>query len=578
MLRSRSRVRRTVVVAVAGALLAVAPVVAPAAGARPPRPAGRYLVRTAPVPAGAAARARLQTRGREVRDLAGIGLVAVELGAGEADTLAGTAGVTSVVPVGVRSIGRPEGTTAPTAPARRQRPGAGTDPASARRGLTWNRDRVGAADANAVTSGVGVTVAVLDTGIDPTHRELAGRLGARVDLSDGTLCGQVLGPTADITDADLAAELGGPADGDWNGHGTWMAGTIAANVDGQGVQGLAPGVRLVDLKVAQWCGFAADDALLQAIVWAADRDVDVVNLAFGGYLDTADPDQAALVQTYADAVAYARARGTLVVVSAGNEHVRLGTDGRVTSHGQLAAPGEDLPDLFGLTAVPAGLPGVVTVAATNNVTVGASRGCRVAAGDIDAVCKPLTDRHQPTGVGRLDQLAYYSNYGPRIDIAAPGGSGKFNLPLADGGGTLGFPWTRADGFTAFGTFSITSNWAQDVPCFVNVGVGYHDQCYTTIQGTSMAAPHVAAAAALVIAARPALRNRPAAIVRLLQAGATAARNATPPLSATDTSAGDLTGAACPRAYCHLGGPAISDAEAYGAGVVHAGRSVALALR
>ena len=59
--------------------------------------------------------------------------------------------------------------------------------------------------------------------------------------------------------------------------------------------------------------------------------------------------------------------------------------------------------------------------------------------NFEATCKPASDPHQAAGPGRQNQLAYYSNYGPRIDIAGPGGARKFNLPNYDRGGTEGFP-------------------------------------------------------------------------------------------------------------------------------------------
>ena len=72
---------------------------------------------------------------------------------------------------------------------------------------------------------------------------------------------------------------------------------------------------------------------------------------------------------------------------------------------------------------------MVDVAATGNVVNATSPSCAPAdPNNSNATCKPTSDAHQPFGVGKQDQLAYYSNYGPRIDIAAPGGARKFNLP------------------------------------------------------------------------------------------------------------------------------------------------------
>jgi subtilisin family serine protease len=139
-------------------------------------------------------------------------------------------------------------------------------------------------------------------------------------------------------------------------------------------------------------------------------------------------------------------------------------------------------------------------------------------------------------------------------IAAPGGARKFNVPAADRGGTGGYPYTDADGTTAWEDFSITSNWAFEIPCFVNLGPQFYpDECYSTIQGTSMATPHVSAVLALIASAHAELRHHPGGLVRLLLSGAREVRgNTTPGLSATDTSLGDRTGLACPTGFCHLG--------------------------
>jgi subtilisin family serine protease len=88
----------------------------------------------------------------------------------------------------------------------------------------------------------------------------------------------------------------------------------------------------------------------------------------------------------------------------------------------------------------------------------------------------------------------------------------------------------------------------------------------------MAAPHVAAALALVASAHPSLRKRPGALINRLKATANDdPRNYTRALSATDTSPGDLTGLPCPTGYCHLEGPRISDDDAYGTGLVNVAR-------
>jgi subtilisin family serine protease len=259
--------------------------------------------------------------------------------------------------------------------------------------------------------------------------------------------------------------------------------------------------------------------------------------------------------------------------------VQVGPFGLVTSHGPLTTPGIPLADLYGQFEAPGGIPGVVDVSSSGNVVVPSRstclRGSTGSASKISATCKPTSDTHQAAGQGKQNQLAYYSNYGPRIDLTGPGGARKFNLPFWDRGGTLGFPDTSSDFTTAFGDFGTTSNWALLVPCFVFTGGGFPaNQCYSTIQGTSMAAPHVSATAALVASARPEARHNPDRLVSILKSRAQRIEgNQTEVLSATDTSPADLLGTACPTGYCHLGGPSVPDSEAYGAGLVDAARAV-----
>jgi subtilisin family serine protease len=461
------------------------------------------------------------------------------------------------------------------------------DPAFSYRGLMWDYHRMGLPQGWRTTAGSPkVTVGVSDTGLDYTHSELAPKVERVIDFTrfeDPPLCKTEFG----ISDEDLAAEFGGPADGDWYGHGSWIGGNIAAALDRQGVNGIAPKVGLVSLKIAQWCGFAYDSSLIASFITAADLGIDVVNISFGGYLDRSDPEQDLIYRAYVDAVRYARSKGTVIVAAAGNEHTRVGAGGRVLSHGTLTTPGDELFDAFGQYEVPGGIPGVVDVASTNNVVVPSSASCPPGTtgdpGDptatppvppnFNATCKPTSDPHQAAGQGRRNQLAYYSNYGPRIDIAGPGGARKFNLPNYDRGGTPGFPYTLEDLTNVWQDFNITSNFATQIPCFVLTAPGFpQGQCYTAIQGTSMAAPHVVGALALSASAHPSLRKHPGRLVARLKAHAnTNVHNLTRALSASDTSGGDLTGGTCPTGYCHLGGPRISDREAYGAGLVNAAR-------
>jgi subtilisin family serine protease len=462
----------------------------------------------------------------------------------------------------------------PATPTAAPQAGINPDPAFSYKGLQWDFRRIGLPQGWQTTAGQpDVTVGVADTGLDFTHTDLAPKVERVIDFTtteNPPICKTAFG----TSDQDLARKFGGPVTTDWNGHGSWIGGNIAAALNGKGINGIAPKVGLVALKISQWCGSAYDSTILDAFLTAASLHLDVVSISFGGYLDRNDPDQNLVYRLYANVVKLARSQGTTIVASSGNEHVRVGAGGRVLTHGQLSDPAAPLPDLFGQYEVPGGVPGVVDVSATGNVVNPPSAHCPPGttgtAKDVNATCKPTSDRHQAAGIGQQNQLAYYSNYGPRIDIAAPGGARKFNLPLWDRGGTPGFPYTSADLTNVWEDFSTTSNWAVEIPCFIfSPAAGFpQGQCYSTIQGTSMATPHVSAAIALAASAHSGIRFNPTALIARVEAQAVSVVNHTQALSATDKSPGDLTGVPCTTGYCHLGGSTIPSNEAYGAGLLN----------
>ena len=161
------------------------------------------------------------------------------------------------------------------------------DPAYLLHGLMWNINRINAPSAWKLSTGNStVVVGVADTGLDYTHSELANKVTDVIDFTD-SYCSDNFG----ASDADQAATYGGPATTDWNGHGTWIGGNIASALDGVGVNGIAPDVQLVALKIAQWCGSAWDSSILNSFYYAADHNIDVVSISFGGYMDRTDPDQ-----------------------------------------------------------------------------------------------------------------------------------------------------------------------------------------------------------------------------------------------------------------------------------------------
>ena len=132
-----------------------------------------------------------------------------------------------------------------------------------------------------------VLVAILDTGIDAKHPDLAGKITGEKNFSAS-------GNTEDR-----------------NGHGTHVAGIIAASRNSQaGVSGIAPNSRLLNVKVADDHGLCNESNVARAIVWAVDNGASVINVS----LELRDPSYA-----LEQAIDYAWDHGALVVAAAGNE-------------------------------------------------------------------------------------------------------------------------------------------------------------------------------------------------------------------------------------------------------------------
>ncbi len=153
----------------------------------------------------------------------------------------------------------------------------------------WYLGRIGAEDAWEVErEGAGVVVAVVDTGVDPSHPEL---------------CGRVL-PGRDLVDDDEDPR-------DENGHGTSVAGVIAAAGDnGLGIAGLAWRAEILPVRVLDSRGQGYYSDVIAGIRYAVDRGARVINLSLGG---------GSYSRALQEAVDYARGKGSVLVAAAGNE-------------------------------------------------------------------------------------------------------------------------------------------------------------------------------------------------------------------------------------------------------------------
>ncbi|WP_326669295.1 S8 family peptidase [Streptomyces sp. NBC_01257] len=291
---------------------------------------------------------------------------------------AGATRTNPIVPQATKDIGVDQPLTAQQERTAAARARAGQDPLEP---LQWDLPAIKADKAHEKSLGSSkVTVAVIDTGVDDTHPDLAPNFDRRGSAN-------CVSGAPDTTDGSWRPKTGE------SDHGTHVAGTIAAAKNGIGVTGVAPGVKVSGIKVGNPDGFFYTEAVVCGFMWAADHGADVTNNSY--YTDPwmynckNDPDQGALVEAVARATRYAESKGTVNVAAAGNSAEDLAGD----TIEDTGSPNDTVPvtrtiDPKVCLDIPTMLPGVVTVSAT----------------------------------GAKGLKASYSNYGDGvIDVAAPGG-------------------------------------------------------------------------------------------------------------------------------------------------------------
>jgi subtilisin family serine protease len=220
-------------------------------------------------------------------------------------------------------------------------------------GLLWGMDMIKAPQAHQVEKGDSrVTVGIIDTGIDATHPDLK----ANVDVAKSRNF------TTDIEAIDGACEYAGckdPATVDNDGHGTHVAGTVAAKLNGFGVSGVAPDVTLVNVRGGQDSGFFFLQPVVDALTYSGDIGIDVVNMSFyvdpwlynctGGAPEDSAPavaDQAVIIEAMNRALNYARGHGVTLVAALGNDHDDLSKprpDVSSPDYDNPAYPWDDVP-------------------------------------------------------------------------------------------------------------------------------------------------------------------------------------------------------------------------------------------
>jgi lantibiotic leader peptide-processing serine protease len=325
----------------------------------------------------------------------------------------------------------------------------------------------------------GVRVGILDTGIDASHPDIAPNFNRALSRNFTTDDPLIDGPCAEDPDGSCSD----PADVDEDGHGTHVAGTVAAPINRLGMAGVAPGVELVNIRAGQDSGYFFLKPSVDALTYAADIGVDVVNMSY--YIDpwlyncASNPadspeeqlEQRTIIQATERALAYARARGVTLVSAEGNGNTDLGKP--VVDATSPDYPPESERERAidnSCESMPLEAPGVLGI----------------------------------TSFGPSGRKAYYSDYGiEQADLSAPGGDRRdfFGTPNYDNpANTVLAPYPKS---LAIANEELNPDGTPNTPFVLADCSRGADQCayYQYLQGTSMASPHAVGVAALVVASQ-----------------------------------------------------------------------------
>ena len=372
---------------------------------------------------------------------------------------------------------------------------------------TWGLDAVHATDVWPTTMGDSIRVCVLDTGIDYSHPEFS---------RDG---GSVIKGSANFI-AD-----GHPDASDGHGHGTHVAGTIAAAIDGAGVAGVAPNVHLYVARVLDDQGYGTTSTVLDGLAWCSQTvQAHIASLSLGSIMGSLAEDRA-FAEAYRQGmlsvaasgnesdrrVIYPAAYRTVMAIGAIDSGLALASFSNYGFDQELVAPGVDVR-----SAVPVGTGRAVTL----TVADAAYSANALEFAGTGHVAGPLVECGLAT---TADSCAGAPSDVPWVALISRGSitfAEKVSTVMAQGASAAIITNNDAANPNDYGDFTLATDGAW-IPV---VSISYHDGAairaggltaaavtsapsnYASWGGTSMATPHVAGVAALLWAANPTLSN------------------------------------------------------------------------
>ena len=345
-------------------------------------------------------------------------------------------------------------------------------------GLQWDMAMIGATSTGSYAKqrGKGVVVGIMDTGVDGTHPDIKPNFSSALSRNFVTDMPDIDGPCEHPSCVD-------PVDEDDDGHGTHVAGTIGAAINGIGMAGVAPDVTIANIRAGQDSGYFFLEPTVKALRYAGDAGINVVNMSF--YIDpwlynckanpadspAAQAEQRAIIEATQRALEYAHQHKVTLISALGNENSDLGNP----------PVDESSPDYPAKAAYPRTI---------DNST---------------CLSMPTEGKHVVgvSSVGPSGKKADYSNYGlEQNEVAAPGGFFRdyAGTPKTQQPGNLIIAPMPRNVAVANGVVDPTTGASLSSRVIAQCSAAGPANCtyWQYLQGTSMASPHAVGVAALIV--------------------------------------------------------------------------------